>query len=717
MERYEKEKEEKNEAKENKEEMLMNLAPLNSFMSSKLEKYKRDIKDIRKKQVSNIKQYDQKNDYLRDNVKASADTNDQYKSKAFNPYTTLKVNQYKAKGLELFLPNGEDNFDLYTSEEPQILISDAERIIQTLTQQYADQELVVPIDIIKKGIKEFADENAVKAKKLTLDLLKACGYKSFISDATLSNGIYGVGIVVGPFYKTKRKKVLSDNGYGMFTYKDKEIKVPYFDFVPVFNFFPDLDAKYIDDMEGAFISSVLSSFELEELSKDDRYISEQIKCVLKENPEGNYIKEEWERDIDSTSNQNTSTNIKNKFRVYEYWGVVPAKYLNDVLHGGLDSEDNEDSKSFKDIEVNLSICAGKVIKCNKNLLPSKRRPYHIFNFKHKGGELLGDGIPDILYESQRQLNSATRCLYDNAFASGTPMIEYNSELMSNFHMNRNLGNGKTIIRIGRGEEAMAPVIRTYNTQNNTQQYLGMINKITNDMDQLVSLPGNMFGDWGGEATGLRTSSGMNSLMNGSNTVLKDISKQFDDFNERIISMLLEWIMIFHEDESIKGDYSIYPRVSNALIEKQETYNKLIALMSTMQPEMRELTNWEEIYNELLFSAGLDPDLIKLSPDAIAKNQESAQQQQQEQMAMMQQDKDKQFQLEMAKIQVKQEEVNNKKEQTMALNEKIKQDIINATNRNDLDTLLGINKVNVENAKTEHNDNTLIHNIVSSEANR
>ena len=175
------------------------------------------------------------------------------------------------------------------------------------------------------------------------------------------------------------------------------------------------------------------------------------------------------------------------------------------------------------------------------------------------------------------------------------------------------------------------------------------------MDQLVSLPGNMFGDWGGEATGLRTSSGMNALMNGSNTVLRDISKQFDDFNEGIISMLLEWIMLFHDDESMKGDYAIFPRVSNSLIQKEETYNKLIALLGSMQPEMRQLTNWEELYNQLLFSAGLDPDLIKLSKDQIVQQQQQAQQQQDAQMQMAQQQQAQQQQLEMEKLNIKQQE--------------------------------------------------------------
>lgn len=241
----------------------------------------------------------------------------------------------------------------------------------------------------------------------------------------------------------------------------------------------------------------------------------------------------------------------------------------------------------------------------------------------------------------------------------------------------------------------------------------MIDKILGQMDQLVSLPGNMFGDWSGEATGLRTSSGMNALMNGSNTVLRDISKQFDDFNERIISMLLEWIMVFHEDESMKGDYGIYPRVSNALIEKQETYNKLIALIGSMQPEMRGLTNWEEMYNQLLFSAGLDPDLIKLSKDKIMENQMNSQQQSQQQMDMMQQEQNAKYQLEMQKINLKQQEIDNEREKTMALNEKLKSDIINASNRQELETLLGVNKINNENAKIDLGNNTLLHNMLNS----
>ena len=336
------------------EDMCRKLAPLGVFMSSKFEKYRRDIRDIRRKQVSNIKQYDQKNDYIRESVKGQSETMDAYKSKAFNPYSTLKGDEYKAKGLELFLPNGEDNFDLFASEEPQILVSDAERIIETITAEYAKQQLVPNGDIIRKAIKEFADENAKKVKKVTLDLLKECGYKTWISDATFSNGIFGVGFITGPFYKEKERMVLSDNGYGIFKYGKKKVKVPYFDYVPVFNFFPDLDAKYKSEMEGAFISSVLSTSELQDLGNDSRYFKESIAQVIKDNPEGCYQKEEWERGIDANNNQSTPVTLKNKFRTYEYWGVVPAKYLKCILPEGSDI----DVESNKDIE---DIVTGKQI--------------------------------------------------------------------------------------------------------------------------------------------------------------------------------------------------------------------------------------------------------------------------------------------------------------------------------------------------------------------
>ncbi len=66
-------------------------------------------------------------------------------------------------------------------------------------------------------------------------------------------------------------------------------------------------------------------------------------------------------------------------------------------------------------------------------------------------------------------------------------------------------------------------------------------------------------------------------------------------------------------------------------------------MNTMKPEKKEFTNWKEIYNELLFSAGLAPDLIKLNKEQIQMNQQNKAQQQQQQMDMMQQDKQQQQQ--------------------------------------------------------------------------
>lgn len=713
-----KENEDKNEYEAEYKECLVSAGNhlKNKFLSFEAQ---RNLGD--KRRLSNYRQYKGSNNFLREKNDREGDDK-QYRNKSFYPYTMLKVDQFKAKSLGLFLPNGDKNFGYFPSNNPDIPEKKQQTIFNNLVERYGNEDAITD-KVWKKAIQDYALNCAKRLEDYVYDLLIENGYKDIIAQMSLSASIYGYGISIGPFTKKSKKAFKTKDEFGNTAFKTKSIDIPYFEYCSVWDFYPDLSAKTLNQMEGAFINKIYSRKEFLDLSKKDNYISENIKEYMRCNPNGNYMPKDFENQIDTISNQKNDTLNSNKFRVYEYWGTIPYKFVKEYLEdtNQMMEDEDEDFECLGDIEVNMAIVDNVVIKCILNPWHSQRRPYHIYNLSLTDGELFGVGIPEKTYELQRLLNASIRCTVDNMFMTSGPMLEVNRDLIPADMQLGPIGSYKVIVREGGGELAGMPAVRQINLTNNTMQNLQVIEMIKQDFDTITSLTGVQFGDLSGQATAGRSSAGLNTLVSGSDTILKDTAKNFDTANESMLSLINETLQLINtekdSDLDIIGDLQVIPKVSKGIIEKEQLSNKLIALNSTLRPEQMTYLDQYKYMQMVLQTQGIDPDDLMQDYDTVMAQQQQAQAQQQQMMDQQAQMQQYELQLKSQKAQTDQLKAQSKASLDAMNEQKILADMRAQQNKGQLDAILTANEIDRSRSEQEIKNNKIVGDLFSKEMDR
>lgn len=682
-------------------ELRQKYALVSRDLSIKFIDAKNKRKTLEEKWLRNRRQYDgiEENPSMRKEIKDG-------RSKTYEKYTTLKVDQQRARLYELFMPTGDKNFALDISNNPKLPLKKLQNIIANLENQIGPN---FPKTIIQKAVRDIALENASNLEDLMEDYLSASDYEQIIQELCLSAGIFGSGVIKGPTLRKVKRTSFNQDDNGNWVASEKEVEEPFFESVPVWEWFPDLDAKTREDQDYVFLYQVKTKADLLNLKEEDGYIIENIKQFLNGYQDGNFDYQWYETQLIALSNESIIGKPK-KFRVTEYWGNIDADKVRDVL----DVNDDE-----KIISVNVIMLNDTVIKCVRNPFTSGKLPVTFFNLYSGGGMLTGRGLCDLLEEKQRQLNACVRAKFDNMAQNATPMIEINRDLINPQDMPDRFNPGRVIWRTGSLESAQAPAIRSITIQNNIGEFLQIEQAIKHDMDVISSLSGLSTGDMTdvGKTLG-RTSSGVQALMGSSNTNLKDISKHFDSYSKYVYEMLIEVIyLIDPQREDIQGDFNVTPKVSTAIIERQTTANNLQAFINQLQPEQRTMVNWIELTKSELKLNNLKPSDVMLDIDLINQQQQAQSQQAQQGQAQQQQMIQQQQLIEQQKVQNDTIKSEGKRELDLAKAQQLMQQIELMRNKGELDSMLALHKIDNDRTNSQLQEDNLKHNILSSEFDR
>lgn len=621
------------------------------------------------------------------------------KSTYFYKITTSKVNQFKSRATELVLPNGDKNFYLYYTPNSNLPQDVLNNIIENLMADAIRQNIEVTDQDIDNVVRETSEVRADKMEKTIYDQLIDSNYKNLISDVIFSAGIFGTGVSRGPFNKKQKQNKWKKDEFGNWSIKSKNTLRPHYEFVKVWDFFPDLDAKTKEEMEGAFFYHTMTKYDLLKLAEEEDFLKDNIIEFIKCNPDGNFKYEPYEQQLIASGNENNINTKPKRYRLTEYWGKVSAKYLKEIF------DDYNDKNDYKDVEVCVWMINNIVIKCVENPFESKIRPYQFFNYQTTDSQLLGTGIPKLIEQDQAALNAAARAIQNNMASSAEPIYEVNQELCLKGQNLKDIHSGMVILREGLDQTAGYPVLRTSQITSTIPEMRVLVDDILRRIDVITNLNQIMAGDMTGQATLGRTSSGINQLMGAANIVLREFARNFDVYNESIIYSTIEWNMMFNDDEEIKGDYQIIPRVSTALIEKQIQSNNLMMLNQSLTPEERSFINPERLLDAKITALNLDPDLIKYTPKEYAISQQRQQETQEQQQKLAQQQLEVENQNKNADTALKQA----KAEATL-------NDSQNKLDKTDIDRIKTLNQVEKDRAKTELENARFGNDVLNDEAN-
>jgi len=325
----------------------------------------------------------------------------------------------------------------------------------------------------------------------------------------------------------------------------------------------------------------------------------------------------------------TSQSVAPTIETLEFWGSVQGQMLIDW---GMDPTS---IVPYLDYSANVWVAGNYVIKAVLNHDPLGRTPYRISSYTKMPGSLWGEGLYEQLKDVQQVCNAAIRALVNNAAIASGPQAVVRVNRLPPGEEITNLYPWKiwqTTDELS-GATSGDPVTFFQPTMN-ADALLGVYDKFSVLADEYSNLPRYMMGDQHVGGAG-RTASGLSMLMNAANKGIKNVAQNIDtDIVVPLIEHLYYFLMIYDDDESIKGDINIRARGASGLMLKELlTQRRLEFLQLTTNPIDLQIVKPEgraAILREIAKGLEMNTNDIVPSDDEIQRQMQLQQQQQQQQ---------------------------------------------------------------------------------------
>jgi len=558
------------------------------------------------------------------------------RSRAYPRLTRVKCISMLSRLMNLMFPGNEDNWELNASPSPEMDPNDVADAVSRLMAklQGSGQQVALNDELVEEAVRALAEQQAVKLTGLIKDQLTELGGNQTLDWVGLNRKVvdsgvkFGVGLLEGPFLRTVQQSgwvMQADQGFKPVT---REIYKPQYDFLPVWDFYPDMSARSLPG-EGYFVRKVLGRAAVRRLADRPDFFSEQIKFVLTQLPGGNFQAKGWETELKAmglsiqTQQNSTQTSGREKYEVIIWKGPVSAHTLREC------GADVPDDMMADDIDAELWMIENYVIKAEINpwrrLGVSDMQTIHVFNFDEDDTSPVGQGLPGIMRDTQLSLCASTRMLLDNASVTCGPNLEVNTKLM---RADQDLTSVQPYKIWYRDDDdpvtTQYPAVRPVAIDGHIAELEGIV-KLFMEFAEVETFIGPATG---GDMTRapsepMRTAAGASMLRGDAALPFKDIVRNYDTFTQSVIWSMVNFNKKFNPDLAPGGDYNVIPRGATSLIAKEVRGMQLDMLSQTLTPEERDHID-ERRFVEAKFAAR-DLQGILVSPDEAARNKQMRQQ--------------------------------------------------------------------------------------------
>jgi hypothetical protein len=565
---------------------------LGTLLMSKFAQYERDRKLAELQWARNARQYlglyDQE-------IEKNLDPN---RSRAYPKITRVKCVSMLSRLMNLLFQTDDKCWGIAPSAVPELDQEDLQAVLDKALDTAQGAEL--DDDVIEQAIRDFAQKRAARLELEVEDQLQELGGNSTVDFAHLcrqvvQSGIrYGIGVLKGPFTATQNQRTWEKDVNGRYMAIPMESYRPRFEFVPIWDYYPDMSARYLKDMEGQFQRAVMGKHHLMMLKQRPDFIPSQIDEVLRVNPNGNYTRKAWELEVRAMGVQLQITDVdRNKFEALVWEGYLSGRDLS--LAGVEVPED----KQTEDLKCNVWFCNNIVIKAEldpwSELDTDGEMPmYHHFVFEENEATLVGNGLPQIMRDSQMNVCAGTRIMLDNA--SIMRNLEVNLELLS-------LNNDTTTItpdKIWYREDASPatagiPAIRIIDFPVHVEELERMVQMFKGFSDEETFVNPQTGGDMQkGPSEPFRTATGASMIQGSAALPFKDVVRNFDRFTESVIGAIIIFNRNFNADPKLKGDFKPVARGSTSLIAKEVLGIQLDNFATTISEGERPYVKMREL---------------------------------------------------------------------------------------------------------------------------
>ena len=432
---------------------------------------------------------------------------------------------------------------------------------------------------------------AKKMEKKIHDQLQESGATTHLRSMAFEMALLGTGVMKGAFAVDKEYPNWNEDG----EYDPIVKTVPECEHVSIWDFYPDPEAKDMDEAEYVVQRHKMSRTQLRKLKSRPYFMDDSVQLAIDKGPD--YTQKYWEMTMEDDDTQPTSE----RWEVLEFWGYVDTKLLEEH---GIDVP--SELSDLDEVNCNVWVCNGEVIRFVLNPFKPTRIPYYAVPYEHNPYSFFGVGIAENMDDTQTLMNGFMRMAIDNAAMSGNLIIEVDE---TNLVPGQDLSvyPGKIFRRQGG-----APGQAIFGTKfpNVAQENMQLFDKARVLADESTGFPSFAHGQTGVQGVG-RTASGISMLMSAANGSIRTVVKNVDDYLIRPLGKaFFAFNMQFDFDEEIKGDLEVNASGTESLMANEVRSQRLMQFLQVAQnPVLAPFAKMDYIIREIAKSMDLDPDKV------------------------------------------------------------------------------------------------------------
>lgn len=572
------------------------------------------------------------------------------RSRAYPKLTRVKCVSMLSRLMNLLFQADDKNWTVAPSPVPNLEQDDLQQVLDTVMPPAPPPEAQQPgampapaapakpdDEVIEQAIREFARKRAARLTREIEDQLqelggsRTCDYVMLCRKVIASGIQYGAGLLKGPFVReeTQRRWELDASG--------RLIAVPFtayrpnYEYVSLWDYYPDMAAKTLAQMDGQYERVVMSRHQVVMLKQRPDFIAAQIDAFLRENPQGNYVRRAFETELRAMGvATNVSQSVRNKYEAYVWDGYVQG---SELAACGVKVADD---KLEEDVKAIVWIMGNRVVKAEINpwsQLDNDREmsTYHHFIFEEDETFLLGNGLPAIMRDSQLGVCAGVRMMIDNG--SVQRVFEVNTQVLSPNQDTKRINPDTIYYRDDDNPASLQyPAIRPIELPMHLEQMERLVQLFQNFADQETFVGAATGGDMEkGPSEPFRTATGASMLRGDAALPFKDVVRNFDMFTESLIGSLIVFNRNFNTNPAIRGDFKPVARGATSLIAKEVLGIQLDNLAQTLTDEEKRYINMRELARARVRVRDLESaDIVYDDAKCDQIDQQIAQQQQTQQ---------------------------------------------------------------------------------------
>lgn len=478
------------------------------------------------------------------------------------------------------------------------------------------------------------------------DQLKESMYHARSRDMIHDACVLGTGVIKGPVVVGNLREAWTVGQDGVAILQVQEEIRPDTQYVDVWNFYPDMSAATIEEAEFFFERHMMTRKQLIQLARSPGFMREQIRAVLRSDPRESQSSQNWKSDLRGISGADPVSENK-LYEMWEYTGAIDAA---DLESAGFEAPEDELSEAFGTV----FFIGPHVIKVSLSPLETSDIPYRVFCWEKDRSSIFGFGVPYLMRQPQRVMNSSWRMILDNGGLSTGPQIVVDREAIEPADGKWSIGPRKVWWKKKQIAQDIDHVFKVYQINNNQGELLNIFQQARQLADEETNLPLIAQGEQTSNIT--QTAQGMSMLMNSANIVLRRAIKNFDDdVTTPHIRAYYNWNMQFSDKPEIKGDFTVDARGSGALLAREQQQQALMTLAQIAggNQEFAIRTDWNGLYMQIVKYLQVSKEDVVLPDEEVKQKIEAASQQQGDPMMQLRQ---QELQLEAQKLQLRQVEI-------------------------------------------------------------